>query len=219
MQLCPARSRGCAGWPCSARYCGVAQSRCSMVSQPGRRAVGDADGQVDVLVDQVDLAVFQQQLHVHRRVTAQELGHVRMDHRAAHRLGHRQPDDTGRCLVELTADLQHRPGGANHVAATPIDLLPRLRQTQLAGAAIEQAGAQGLLQARHAATGGRRGQTQLAGRRRKAAALHHPHEDGHLAEQWQGKIYAHSAKFLWREGGLSPLRALFRMRTFLVLQE
>ena len=57
--------------------------------QSGRRPVGDANGQVDVLVDQIDIAVFQQQLHVHRRIAAQEVGHVRMDHRAAHRLGHR----------------------------------------------------------------------------------------------------------------------------------
>lgn len=65
--------------------------------------VGDAYGQVHGIVDQVHVAVFQPHLHIDLGVQGQELGHVRVDHGAAHGLGHADAHQAARPGIDAAA--------------------------------------------------------------------------------------------------------------------
>lgn len=171
--------------------------------QPGRRAIGDAQRQIDPIVDQIHVAIFQPQPHVHLRVAAQELRHVRMQHEAAHRLGHADADQPLGLHGAAPADRHDRVGRRQQGAAVRKRLFAAFAQPQFAGGAVQQLQRQRLLEFRHAAAdGGRRG-AQFTGSGGKAAALYHLNENGHFGQQGVRKICAHDAKVHCDGGGLS----------------
>ncbi|MNP08247.1 hypothetical protein D3C76_1003070 [compost metagenome] len=60
-----------------------------------------------MIVDQIDLAVLKQQLHIHLGITPQELRHVRMNHDSAHRFRHADTHPPLGFIRELTTDFHH----------------------------------------------------------------------------------------------------------------
>ncbi|MNG07527.1 hypothetical protein D3C84_908330 [compost metagenome] len=119
--------------------------------QPRGRAIGNANGQVDMIVDQVNLAILQQQFYIDLGVTAKKFRHVGMNHESSHRLRHADPHQPFGLLGELTTDFHHRTGGADHLL-TPLEhFFTAIAQAQFARGALKQPGGQGLLQTRDTA--------------------------------------------------------------------
>ncbi|MNI73104.1 hypothetical protein D3C73_1290830 [compost metagenome] len=105
--------------------------------QAGRRMIGDANRQVDMIVDQIHLAILEQQFHIHLGVTPQKLRHVRVYHESPHRLGHADADQPLGFIGELAADFHHRPGGVDHLLATLEHLFATVAQAQLACGSLQ----------------------------------------------------------------------------------
>ncbi len=120
--------------------------------QSGRWPIRDTNRQIDMVVDQIDLSVFEQQFDIDLGVTPQKLGHVRMNHETPHRFRYADPHQAFRFMGELAADFHHRSGSADHLLTTLEDLFAAVTQTQFARGALQQSRGQGLFQARNAAT-------------------------------------------------------------------
>ncbi|MNY30193.1 hypothetical protein D3C86_1642870 [compost metagenome] len=120
--------------------------------QTGGWLIRDANRQVDVVVDQVDLTVLEQQLHIDFGVTPQKFRHMRMNHEPPHRFRHADAHQPLRFVGELAADFHHRPGRADHFLATLEHFLATVAQAQFTGGALQQTGGERLFQTRNAAT-------------------------------------------------------------------
>ena len=51
--------------------------------QTGGWLIGDSDGEINMVVDQIHLPILKQQLHIHFGITAQKLRHMRVNHESA----------------------------------------------------------------------------------------------------------------------------------------
>ena len=150
--------------------------------QARRRLIGDAHAQIHVVVDQIDVAVLQNQLHIDLGISPQKLGHVRMHHVAPHRLGHADANQPFSLLAIATAEVHDRLRCPHHLLATLEHFLAHITQAQLAGGALQQADRQGLFQSGDTAADGRRRGVQLSRSLGKTADLDHPHEDHHFSQ-------------------------------------
>ncbi|MNL49833.1 hypothetical protein D3C87_1727940 [compost metagenome] len=105
-----------------------------------------------MIVDQINLAILQQQLHIDFGITAQKLRHVRMNHDPAHRFWHTETYDPFGLIGKLTTDLHHRTGSVDHLLAPLEHLFPTVAQAQLARGSLQEPGRQRFLQPRNTAT-------------------------------------------------------------------
>ncbi|MNG40426.1 hypothetical protein D3C84_1290070 [compost metagenome] len=60
-----------------------------------------------MIVDQIDLAILKQQLHIHLGITAQKLRHMRVNHDSAYRFGDAEAHYPLGFIRELTTDFHH----------------------------------------------------------------------------------------------------------------
>ncbi len=98
--------------------------------------IGDANRQIDVIVDQIHLAILEQQLHIHLGITPQKLRHVWVYHKSTHCLGHAETDQPLCFIGELAADFHHRSGGVDHLLATLEHLFATVAQAQFTCGAL-----------------------------------------------------------------------------------
>ncbi len=119
--------------------------------QPRGRLVGNAQAQVNVVIDQVNIAIFQNQLHINPGIAPQKLGHMRVNHIAAHRFGHADPDQPFGLLGKAPAQIHHRLRCARHLKAALEHFFAPLAQAQLARGALQQTDGKGFFQPRNTA--------------------------------------------------------------------
>ncbi len=144
------------------------------------RQLGDADGEVDALLDQVDQHVGEVQAHLHLRVAFDELRDMGRDMEPSEHGWDRHLDGTARLrrdgierafrLLQLIED-----GHAMLVIVRAI-----LGQADMPGGAVEQAGAHVLFQPGDPVADHGRRQAHVPPGGRQAPQLHHPHENGQI---------------------------------------
>ena len=140
-----------------------------------------AQRQIEPLRDKVDPPGRQNHIDLHLRVASQEFGE-QVGGEAGVVAAGGEPDRAGDLVAEIgdrgagvRQAVQRRPG--------PLEVeAPRLGQHQLARAPLQQPHAQRRLQCAHPAADRRLRQPQLPRGGGEAAALHHPHEGGHLVQ-------------------------------------
>ncbi|BFO10882.1 hypothetical protein GGER_33920 [Serratia rubidaea] len=154
----------------------------SAANQARRWAVGDAQRQIHAVVNQIHIAVFQPQAHVHLGVALQKGRHMRMQHKAADRFRYADADQSFRFGMVLPAEAEHRLGRRQHLPAVLQGALSRFAQAQFTGGAVQQPQPQRLFQLADAAADGRRRRAQPAGGGGETAALGHLDEYGHLGQ-------------------------------------
>ena len=139
----------------------------------------DPHAEIDTLLDQVDVAVVEQQLDLDRGVAPHELADEGRDVQPAEH--HRGGDDEapgGHAMLGLSDAL-----GLVHVGEDAPGALEEagsgLGQADGAGGALQQPDAEPLLEPRDDASDGRWGHPERAGRRCKAATLDDSDEGGH----------------------------------------
>ncbi|MNE51820.1 hypothetical protein D3C80_1464660 [compost metagenome] len=91
--------------------------------------VGDANRQVDMIVDQIHLTILKQQLHIHLGITAQKLRHMRVNHDSAYRFRDADAHHSLGLISELATDFHDGSGGVDHLLAALEDLLATVAQT------------------------------------------------------------------------------------------
>ena len=170
--------------------------------QPGRRAIGDAQRQIDPIVDQIHVAIFQPQPHVHLRVAAQELRHVRMQHEAAHRLGHADADQplgstAPRPPIAMTASAAASRVRQCANASSPLSLSRSLRVVRCSSCSASACSSFATLRLTA------EGEVPSLRAAAEKLPLYHLNENGHFGQQGVRKICAHDAKVHCDGGGLS----------------
>ncbi len=155
-----------------------------MAHRPRRqRRIGkrtDARRHVDALLDQVDVAVVQQQLDLHARVGIEELRDERRDVAAAEldRRGHAQQTTHRRLAGARSRGLIVLHEGSRLVVERPAGLGGR----KAARRAIDQPDADTVFQGRERASHGRWRAPQSRGGAHQAALLDDAHEDAELVQ-------------------------------------
>ena len=105
--------------------------------QPRWRLVGNANAQVNVVIDQIDITILEDQLHINLGVTAQKLGHMGMYHIPPHGLGHAQANEPLGLPGKTPAQVHHRLSRTGHFIATFENLFTCIGQAELAGCALQ----------------------------------------------------------------------------------
>ena len=141
--------------------------------------VGDADGEVDALLGEVDVAVVHHQVDLRLRMRGEKAhddGH-HVQAAEAHRTGDAHPTDRAACAA-ARAGLQ-LVGLVHQPAAALVELAARLGGPQPPRAALEQAHAETLLQRGDLLARGGLAEAELVGRAREAARLHDARVERH----------------------------------------
>ncbi|MCY1523583.1 hypothetical protein D9M68_584870 [compost metagenome] len=156
------------------------------VPRVGQRAA--AEGDVDLLGDQVGLGVTEHELDSHQGVRGQEVGHP----------GHgEEVEEIGRgrhahpAAGFLAASDERLPGldqPVDRFGALFVKGLPGAGERELAGRSLQQPGAELRLQLLDAPAHGVGRQAQPPAGLGKAAVAHHLHEDGDVVEVEHGEV-------------------------------
>ena len=124
--------------------------------QAFRRRARESDHQVDVVLDRIDVAVGDEQLHVHFGMHRKEVEDQRVQHAASEGLRRGQAQAALRRQRMKLGDLHRRLRRTHHVRAAREGLDADLRQAQLTRGAPDQLALQIALEPAHlAAHGGR----------------------------------------------------------------
>ncbi len=150
--------------------------------QAGIRQMGDADGQVHPLIDQVHDPVEQQHRDPDRRIRGAELLDDRAQQRAPRHHRGRDRDFAGRLACLTAQALFHRVQVGQQAPSVIEESGSWLGQMDGARGSVEQAHAQAMLQRRDGPRDGGRGTVQRAGRAGEPASLGHGDEHPQFLE-------------------------------------
>jgi len=145
--------------------------------QAGVTQLADPQHGIAAVFDQVHCAVGHAQVHFHLRILREEPGQRRSDDATADAAGHVDLQQAHRLRVVLAEQRfgvlnlgdQAQAAGMEHVAV--------VGSGHSSGRALQQAGAEPLLQLRNGCRDGGAGQAELVGGAGEAGALHDPGED------------------------------------------
>ena len=145
--------------------------------QAGIAQLADPQHRIATVFDQVHRAVGHAQVHFHLRILREEPGQRRCDDAAADAAGYVDLQQARR----LGVDLEEQRFGVfdlgDQAQAARMEHVAVVGGGHPAGRALQQAGAEPLLQLRNGCRDRGTGQAQLVGGAREAGALHHPGED------------------------------------------
>ena len=140
----------------------------------------DAQGDVDAIVDQIDIAIVQEQLDLDVLVPVEKARDDRCDMAAAELHGCRDAQEAAH------GRLAGADGGVlvvgNERPGTLIEGTSRLGRRQAPRRAVDQPDTDAILQCRQGARHGGRRAAQPLSRTHQAALFHDPHEDRELIE-------------------------------------
>ena len=147
------------------------------------RGIGDAQRQINTVIDKIQRAIFQPQADIHLRVAMEKRHHQRVDHKAADgfRYAERQLSLSDR--LATAGGIYRLPRRFQHLLGMLIHCFPGIAQSQLAGGTMQQLAAHLPLQPRHAAAHGGGRQSALAGDGGKAALVDNLDEEGEVRQE------------------------------------
>ena len=157
------------------------------------RRVANAQREVEALLDEVDVAICADEVHLYVRVQPQVLGEDRSERRE--RCGGRQAEQSLRRGLELGDGQLRLLELSDDANAVLVVDAPHVREAQLPGRALKQAGADALLELGElpADRGLRHPKTRR--RRREASALNHPRENEDLAQVNAHRRVRHTVQY------------------------
>ena len=172
--------------------------------QMGRQVLrpGDADGQVQPVLRQVDHVVAQIDHHLHLGPAQAQARQARRQPDFTEHRGRREPHRAARRALVLACHRMHITRGVDQLGTACVHLRAQLGQRQRARGAVQQPHAPMRLQAAHAAADRRGRELQLPRGGGKAAQLDHFGEHQHF--RYEQGLCTHTFTNGWQSPIVAP---------------
>ena len=144
--------------------------------------VADAHGEVEALLDKIEITIVEGDIHQHFRAQPEIVGDGRGEVPNAEGLRRRDPQQPARRRLQVGCEPVRFLDIRKDLPHALVIGLAHFRRTDAAGGAVEQLRAKLLLERVHVPAHHRRRQAEMPRRRGEAAALHHFDKDGHAGK-------------------------------------